>query len=253
MKVARKKFVWITVFVGVASLVASVALISGRTQTVRLPNGTELSFVTMSRGPTNICFPGGVWDRLKYRLLPAKGISIGRLKIAPVAPLLAVAHYVEDGRLAFPNKAVVWIRHRGGTNAPPLPVEEHKTFYDLRATMADEQREEWEMRPAEMPMRPSLQNSLDVISRWRFSAFPRRGKVLTFRIYARNSSDQWDRVAEFKMRNPTPGPYPVWTPMTLPVTRTNGDLEVHWSNSYRVRKPSSGCPAKDRSRWHVSR
>ena len=145
MKVARKKFVWITVFVGVASLVASVALISGRTQTVRLPNGTELSFVTMSRGPTNICFPGGVWDRLKYRLLPAKGISIGRLKIAPVAPLLAVAHYVEDGRLAFPNKAVVWIRHRGGTNAPPLPVEEHKTFYDLRATMADEQREEWEM------------------------------------------------------------------------------------------------------------
>ena len=36
----------------------------------------------------------------------------------------------------------------------------------------------------------------------------------------------WDNVAEFKTRNPTPGPYPVWTPMTLPVTRTNGDLEV---------------------------
>src|SRR5437667_3501261 len=192
MKVARKKFVWITVFVGVASLVASVALISGRTQTVRLPNGTELSFVTMSRGPTNICFPGGVWDRLKYRLLPAKGISIGRLKIAPVAPLLAVAHYVEDGRLAFPNKAVVWIRHRGGTNAPPLPVPEGKTFWDIRATIADETGEEWEMRPTMIPV-PSVPNGpLQGISRWKFPAFPRRGKTLTFRMYGRNSADQWD-------------------------------------------------------------
>src|SRR6266576_3821043 len=140
MKVARKKFVWITVFVGVALLVAYVAFVSGRTQTVRLPNGTELFFVAMSRGPTNVCFPGGLWESLKYRLLPAKGLAIGRFKIAPVAPLVDVEHYVEDGRLAFPNKAVVWIRHRRGTNALPWPVKEERLFYDIRATMADEQR-----------------------------------------------------------------------------------------------------------------
>jgi len=226
MRAFRKRLVWITAFVGAALLVVYAALLSGRTQTVRLPNGTELSFVVMSRGPTNVCFPGGGWDRLKYRLLPAKGISIGRFKVAPVAPLMDVAHYVEDGRLAFPNKAVVWIRHRGGTNAPPLPVEERKTFYDLRATMADEKGEEWEMRPSEMPMDSSRRNTLDDISRWTFSAFPRRGKVLTFRIYTRNRSDQWGRLAEFRMRNPTPGPYPLWKPMTLPVTLTNGDLAV---------------------------
>jgi hypothetical protein len=226
MTAARKKFVWIMVFVGVALLAAYVAFVSGRTQTVRLPNGTDLSFVAMSRGPTNVCIPGGVWDRLKYRLLPAKGIALGRFKIAPVSPLVDVSHYVEDGRLAFPNKAVVWIRHRGGTNAPPLPVVEDKTWSDIRATMADEQGEEWEMRPTLLSVSPLSQNSLDAISAWSFSAFPRRGKALTFRIYARNSSDQWDKVAEFKTRNPTPGPYPVWTPMTLPVTRTNGDLEV---------------------------
>src|SRR5262245_46063307 len=123
MKVARKQFVWILIFFGVACLVVYLAFLSCRNQTVRLPNGSELSFITMSRGPTNTCFPGGVWDRLKYDLLPAKGLTIGRFKIAPVPPLVDVAHYVEDGRLAFPNKAVVWIRHRGGTNVAPLPVE----------------------------------------------------------------------------------------------------------------------------------
>ncbi|HKS37661.1 MAG TPA: hypothetical protein VJW76_10760 [Verrucomicrobiae bacterium] len=226
MRGFRKKIVLITAFVGVALLIVFVVMVTERTQSVRLSNGTELSFVAMTRGPTNMCFPGGLWERLKYRLLPAKGIGSGRFHIAPVAPLVDVAHYVEDGRLAFPNKAVVWIRHRGGTNAAPLPVEEGKTFYDLRATIADEKGEEWEMRPTEMPVRTSSQNILNDISRWRFPAFPRRGRVLTFRIYARNSSDQWDTLAEFKMRNPTPGPYPVWQPMTLPATRTSGDLEV---------------------------
>lgn len=226
MRGFRKKIVLTTALVGVALVVVYVARVTGRTQTVRLSNGTELSFVAMTRGPTNMCFPGGIWDRLKYRLLPAKGIGIGPFKIAPVVPLLDVAHYVEDGRLAFPNKAVVWIRHRGGTNASPLPVTEDKMFYDLRATIAGEQDEEWEMRPTYISMRPSSQNILDSISPWSFSAFPRRGKVLIFRIYARNSSDRWDTLAEFKMRNPTPGPYPVWKAMTLPVTQTNGDLEV---------------------------
>ena len=167
-----------------------------------------------------------ILDRLKYRLLPAKGIGIGRFKIAPVAPLLDVSHYVEDGRLAFPNKAVIWMRHRGGTNAAPLPVAEDKMFFDLRATIADENGEEWEMRPTEISIRPSSQNILDGISPWSFPAFPRRGKVLTFRIYSRNNSDQWDKVAEFKMPNPTPGPHPAWKPIVLPVTRTNGDVEV---------------------------
>ena len=226
MRGFRKKFVWIAAFAGVALLVAYLAFVSGRTQSVRLPNGNQLSFVAMTRGPTNACFPGGILDRLKYRLLPAKGIGIGRFKIAPVAPLVDVSHYAEDGRLAFPNKAVIWMRHRGGTNAEPLPVAEDKMFHDLRASIADENGEEWEMRPTPMSMGPSSQNILDSISPWSFPAFPRRGKLLTFRIYTRNRSDQWDTLAEFKVPNPTPGPHPMWKPMTLPVTRTNGDVEV---------------------------
>ena len=121
---------------------------------------------------------------------------------------------------------MVWIRHRGGPNAPPLPVPEERTYSDIRATIADEKGDEWEMRPGRLAPRPLSQNPLNSISSWNFPSYPRRGRVLKFRIYVRNSSDQWDTLAEFKMPNPTPGPHPVWKPMTLPMTLANGDLEV---------------------------
>jgi len=82
------------------------------------------------------------------------------------------------------------------------------------------------MRPGTFVLRPLSPDPLNSISSWSFPSYPRRGKVLKFRIYVRNSSDQWDTLAEFKMPNPTPGPHPVWKAMDVPVTRSNGDLEV---------------------------
>src|ERR1043166_3022868 len=94
---------------GVAALAMGVycVLLTGKRQTARLSNGTELSFLAITHGATNPCFPGGIWDKLIYRLAPAKGIRVGSFKIGPVTPLVDAAHYVEDGRLAVPNKAVV--------------------------------------------------------------------------------------------------------------------------------------------------
>ena len=221
MKSYQKKFVLIVALLSGVWLVSYFAHDKTRTQSIRLANGTELSFVTVSHGPTNLCFPGGILDKLIYRFGPATGIRIGSIKIGPVTPLV-------DYSLDYPNKAVIWIRHRGGTNAPPLPVPEEKWFFDLRGTTVDDTGEEWEMRPHMMVLllRSGSKNPLNAISSWSFSAFPRRGRVLRFRIYGRNSSDQWERLAQFRMRNPTTGPYPLWKPMDLPVTRTNRDLEV---------------------------
>jgi hypothetical protein len=231
------------------ALLSGVSLVSYfahiKTQTIRLANGTELSFVTMSHGPTNLCFPGSILDKLIYRFGPAKGIRIGRFNIGPVTPMEDSSHYMEDGRVAFPNKAVVWIRHRGGTNAPPLPVPEDKSFLDIRATIMDETGEEWEMRPNSMRLRSLSQNPLNAISSWGFSAYPRRGRVLKFRIDGRNSSDQWERLAEFKMPNPTTGFYPLWKPMDMPVTRTNGNVEVSLVDLISGTKTIHGMP-KDR-------
>src|ERR1044072_8313550 len=74
---------------GVAALAMGVycVLLTGKRQTARLSNGTELSFVAMTHGPSNVFFPGGVLDRLIYRLVPAKGIGVGSLKIVPVTPM----------------------------------------------------------------------------------------------------------------------------------------------------------------------
>jgi hypothetical protein len=45
-------------------------------------------------------------------------------------------------------------------------------------------------------------------------------------LYVRNKPDGWDTLADFKLPNPCPGPYPVWKPSPLPTTQKNGDLEV---------------------------
>ena len=210
LKEYRQRIILIAGIALVASLGVYFALVIPRPQTVRLANGTELSLVAMTRGPTNVCFPGGTWDKLIYRVVPAKGIGVGSFKIVPVTPLVDDEHYVEDGRVAFPNKAVVWIRHRGGTNAPPLPVPEDKTFWDIRATIADETGEEWEMRPTMIPV-PSVPNGhLQDISRWKFPAFPRRGRTLRFR------SEVWRlRMRFIKERELAPDR--MWVSPDLPV------------------------------------
>ena len=132
----------------------------------------------------------------------------------------------QDGSVSFPHKAVVWLGHRGRTNAPPLPVLEERWFSDIRATLADEEGEEWEMRSGTAQFRPSTVRGRNGVSSWDFTSYPRRGRTLRFRMYARNNSDGWDTLADFNLSNPTPGPYPVWKPSNLPVTRTNGDLNV---------------------------
>jgi hypothetical protein len=98
----------------------------------------------------------------------------------------------------------------------------------VRATIADEQEEEWEMRPGQSRLFPQGRdwNELNEISAWHFSSFPRCGKQIRFRLYGRGVSNQWNLLADLKTANPAPKPYPDWKPMTLPSTVTNRDLRV---------------------------
>jgi hypothetical protein len=64
------------------------------------------------------------------------------------------------------------------------------------------------------------------ISAWYFPAFPRRGKRLRVRLYSSADVNRWNMLAEFKVPNPTPGPYPIWKPTTLPATVGRGALSV---------------------------
>jgi len=209
-----------------------------------LTTGTELNLLAVTQGTNNRFFPGGMWDKLSYRLVPAKGLSFGRFRITHVEPMFGV--YRENGRggLASADNAVyLWVGHRGPTNAPKLPFFIDQGIALFRATLADEKGEEWEMTSdLANGARSSTSRGLNEVFCCGFSYYPRRGRTLRLRIYAYHDSEwldtewlnptlfrrsgEWGTLADFTFPNPTPGPYPVWKPSNLPVTRTNGDVEV---------------------------
>ncbi|MGO8698740.1 MAG: M56 family metallopeptidase [Limisphaerales bacterium] len=171
----------------------------------RLPNGTELSLLAVTHGPSNLFFPDG-----------------------PEGEPMTDDWRKLDGTLSFSNKLVLWIGQRGPSGVPPLPVPAGgQWFSDLRATLADEKSEEWDTR---MTLSDPFQHENLRERNWvfplDFSSFPRRGKTLRFRFYVRNDSDAWDTLADFTFPNPVPGPYPIWKPASLPALQTNGNLLV---------------------------
>ena len=186
--------------------------------------GVDFSLIAVIPG-TNACFPGGPLDKLFQRFFPGKSLSIGPLKFAPVLPLTHISHYVEDGRVFAPNQATIWLRSKGGR----FPVPEKIWFQDIRATIADERGEEWEMCPGQSALFPQSGknwNEISEISAWHFPSFPRRGRRIRFKLYSRDTSDHWNLLAEFNGVNPAPGPYPVWKEPALPLTVTNHNMSV---------------------------
>lgn len=217
-------------FTGIAVFIAAgvcLTLARQHRPVARLANGMQLSLLGVTHGTNHTLFPGGRLDELIYRMTSAKGIQFGPLNIKPAAPLADNPWRSQDGSIKFPNKAVIWIGHHGPTNLALLPAPEDDWFKEIRATLADETGEEWETRqPGFGQSRRTNARGLGGVTAWSFSAFPRRGKSLQFKLYARNASNTWDTLADFPLVNPTPGPYPVWAAPALPVAQTNGNLVV---------------------------
>jgi len=181
--------------------------------------GVDFSLIAVTPG-TNACFPGGPLDKLFQRFFPGRSLSIGPLKFAPVLPLTHISHYVEDGRVFAPYQATIWLRSKGGR----FPVPEENWFQDIRATIADERGEEWEMCPGQSALFPQSGrnwNAISEISAWHFPSFPRRGRQIRFKLYSRDSSDHWNLLAEFNGVNPAPGPYP-----NIHLTCSGGSIRV---------------------------
>ena len=219
------------VSISIAFATACLIGTQSRVPRVRLANGTELTLLAVTHGPTNVFIAGGAVGKLLYNFKITKDIKLGPIKIRRVLPIIDNWRKA-DGTAAFTNRAVVWLGHSGPTNAFPLPVPEEKWFSDIRATLADGNGEEWEMRVGTAIFHPqsSLANPqggrLPGISHWAFTSFPRRGKNLRLRLYALNDSHAWDTLLDFTIPNPAPGPYPVWISAKLPATQESGDLAI---------------------------
>src|ERR1043166_5739501 len=204
-----------------------VFLVLPKPHVVHLPGGTELTLAAVKQGRTNIYVPGSPLQRLLYNVGLTNGVHIGNFKIQLPQPINDTWR-TTGGQVARYNNVAIWLRHSGPANARALPINEQQWYTDIRATLADESGEEWEARPGIGRFHAISSTNLCGFSVWDFTAFPRRGKRLTFKLYARNRSDwnKWDTVAEFKTPNPARAHYPKWKPMTLPATQNSGDLEV---------------------------
>jgi hypothetical protein len=190
-----------------------------------------VTFLAVTHGPTNVFITGGALGKLLYNFNITKDIKLGPIKIRKAVPIVDEWRNA-DGTMAFPNRAVVWLGHSGPTNAFPLPVPEEKWFPDIRATLADETGEEWEMSPSMGIFHPQSGSAnlkgprLPAISHWGFTSFPRRGKKVRLRLYALNDSGTLDSLLDFTIPNPASGPHPLWTSAKLPATHEMGDLTI---------------------------
>jgi hypothetical protein len=222
-KTGRRRILF-AVFAVIFTMASSSGTAGSESTPARLANGMQLSLLRVTYGTNHTLFPGGKLDELIYQMTSGKGIQFGPLGLKTAAPLTDNQRRYY-GSSPFPTKAVVWIGHHGPTNSALLPVPERDWFKEIRATLSDETGEEWETRSAGESKQTNVRG-LRGVSAWSFSAFPRRGKTLHFKLYTRGASNTWDTLADFPLANPAPGPYPVWTAPTLPAVQMNGNLSV---------------------------
>ena len=65
-----------------------------------------------------------------------------------------------------------------------------------------------------------------VIQGWKFKAFPRRTRQVRCRFIYKDGEGNYRSAGEVELSNPAPGPHPVWTPDSLPVTRRDSDVSA---------------------------
>jgi hypothetical protein len=85
--------------------------------------------------------------------------------------------------------------------------------------------------------------SSEAIEAWVLPVFPRRGKTVGLRAFMLSPEQKWVHAFEWTVRNPTPGPHPVWQPHPLPLTARTGDLKVTLTGL------TGGVKLADRGGW----
>lgn len=79
-------------------------------------------------------------------------------------------------------------------------------------------------------------------------AFPRRGKTLGLRIWARELGGDYANQGELQLPNPAPGPYPRWNPARRPAVRRDQGRTVRLE---AVSVSSADGPGPARARSHL--
>ena len=195
---------------------AFVPLLGSRRQSVRLPSGEMLTLLGVTKGRKPFLYPHSPVSRLLSSLHLTNGVDLGPLHYPPIRSVNEFYGIYSQSQLLLSNSILMVLRHEGPTDdfqkiilAPWHPL--------ARATLADENGEEWES---------GLDLSMGIVDLWGFIDFPRRGGELRLRVYDNSPEQGWRTVVEFKLPNPYRGDYPRWKATPLPIVAYTNELEA---------------------------
>jgi hypothetical protein len=175
---------------GLASL-AWLGTVPPPVQTRRLPDGSILELQGATYG-TGEAVRGSGWQKVLYALLPPARKHQARVTVLRgERPGQVTFHFRTDRPGTAP-------RHSLGLL--------YASVFDEHGCEVSSWR--WEEQ------HPTEQLS--------FPVFPRRARTVGLRLY-KLKGVRWTLLAEFRVSNPRPGPYPIWSPPPLPLSQPMGE------------------------------
>jgi hypothetical protein len=177
-----------------------VALRQTSSRTLRLPDGREFTLKSVTYGTNHVYRSGTPLARMLAPLLSAKLKQ--RFGVTEVYQQTPVACLIVWGG---------WTGFKSTTNYPATP-----------AVLVDHtgKQTEW-TAPLFIPSTKLSERDFG----WKFLNYPRREKVLRFRIFQHPVNAAPEFGGEFLLSNPSSVNYPQWNPPAAPQTVTNGGWE----------------------------
>jgi hypothetical protein len=175
-------------------------------QRVTLPDGSTVTFAGTSFG-NNVSTPPIASSKRYLAFLPAP--ILHRLKIitGPVRPLGT-------------NRLVIWLFVTPPASAGLWQGGVTFSLIDENGATCGSPNCWPYSDPSFGTTNGPVRQGIDV------SAFPRRGRTFTLRLYSRGANDQLTQLGDLTIPNPAYHNYPDWQPMSLPATQTNGDVAI---------------------------
>jgi hypothetical protein len=201
----RIRWTWLAVIFLLLLVAAVVVWQFQRRQTishVTLPDGRQITLRAVTVGTNSTYIAGNLFQRTVGPRLPAKlkaRFKVQEMQLQPEPATRGI------------ELLVAWLEVSPATNAITDMII---------ARVADDAGHEQVASRANAS--GGALPSGGWVSAHEFSSFPRRSRFLTVRAYSIKGG-RLDHLAEFRVRNPAYGKYPVWTPEGMPITReTNG-------------------------------
>lgn len=222
MRFRSKQTCFIATFI---LLLAGMILLQARKNIgCKLPNGTELYFGGITYGKSHVFHPNGAVGKIWSKILPA---DFPDLQVAGVSLLSPVIDHSLSARGSSPSdKLRVWLIHKNTAGSAFIAEPTGNDAPGLLASLSTADGVEWMAAPRSFQQQALNADESTAVSSWEYRSFPRRGKILTFRIYQYFPEESRKLLAEFTFTNRFQAEHPVWMEQKPPISTNWGDLAL---------------------------